>query len=329
MGKNVSIKDVAQRANVSIATVSYVLNNTKAVTPETRKAVEDSVKALGYRLNKTARSFKTGRTQLIAFVVPDIANPFFSTLIEEVERILAESDYRVLIVNTKETISREINIITSLSGGVVDGFLIASTIEDFNTLRNVIPTGFPTVFLDRTLLNSPYDTVVVDSYDSIVNGIEYLIGKGHKKIGCITGLMRISTSKERLIAYSDTMRKHNLYDESLIKIGDSMVHCVESKLSELLDSKCTAIFIANNVMATETIARLQERGIRPGKDIEIIMFKDSEEILYTEHDMHMIKQPTLELARTASRQLLKRINKTEDEPLKVITLPASFILASN
>ena len=102
MGR-IGIQEVAQRAGVSTATVSYIINNKKQVSPETRKRVEQSIKELGYRPNEIARSFKTGKKNLVAFIVPDIANNFFSTLIEEIESVLASENYKLMILNTKET----------------------------------------------------------------------------------------------------------------------------------------------------------------------------------------------------------------------------------
>ena len=103
-----SMKDVAKHAEVSVATVSHVINNTRFVSEETRKKVMDSIEVLGYVPDPTARSFKTGRKNLIGIVVPDIANPVWAIIIEEAESVLARDGYKLLIVNTKETESREI-----------------------------------------------------------------------------------------------------------------------------------------------------------------------------------------------------------------------------
>ena len=100
--KQVSIKDVALRANVSIATVSHVINGTRNVNESTRKAVELAIEELHYIPDSTARSFKTGKRNLVAFVVPDISNAYFSTMIEEVEDVLAQEGYRLLVLNTRE-----------------------------------------------------------------------------------------------------------------------------------------------------------------------------------------------------------------------------------
>lgn len=322
--KKVSIIDVARHAGVSVATVSYVSNNTKQVSPETTKRVEESIKILGYKPNSLARSFKTGKKHLIAFVVPDIANAFFATLIEEIETVLACEGYKLIIQNTKETKKREIDNIDVASNGLVDGFIIASTLEDYHELDKVLPASMPVIFIDRLLPNCPSDTISVNCYDATCEGIVHLISRGQKKIGFITGLARISTTRERLLAYETTMKEYGLYDENLIRIGNSMSHCVNQHLTSLLDYGCTAITIANNVMATEAMIQMLESGILPGRDIELLGFKDSEQAQYGLQHMNLICQPTAELGRLAGERILERLAESSI-PVRHDVLDAQFV----
>ncbi len=321
MSKN-SIVDVAKYAGVSTATVSHVINNTKQVLPETKKKVEEAIQALGYKPNMVARSFKTGKKYLVAFIVPDIANQFFSTLIEEIETILAQKGYRLMILNTKETKSRELSSIDAVANGVVDGMIIASTMENYKELKNTLPENLPTVFIDRKLPDCPRSTITVNCYDATCSGIEYLINKGHKRIGFITGLSRISTTMERLQAYENTMKNNGLYDKTIIKVGNSMSHCVEEHLASLVQSKCTAIVIANNIMATEAMNLLLKAGVNPGRDIELLGFKDSELAQYGLQHMSLVCQPTAELGKIAGRQILSQM---EDSSSPVISLVLNAI----
>lgn len=322
--KKVSIVDVAKHAGVSVATVSYVNNNTKQVSPETTKRVEESIKTLGYKPNVTARSFKTGKKHLIAFVVPDIANAFFATLIEEVEMVLAEKGYKLIIQNTKETKLREIESINVASSGLVDGFIIASTLEDYHELDNVLPASMPSIFIDRKLPGCPSDTLVVNCYEATCEGVRHLIDKGHTKIGYITGLAHISTTRERLLAYQNTMAEHGIYDENLIRMGNSMSHCVDHHLTSLLESGCTAIAIANNMMATEAMIQMLENGILPGRDIELLGFKDSDQPQYGLQHMNLVCQPTSTLGRLAGERIVKRL-EDPSLPVQNEVLHATFI----
>jgi len=303
----ISIIDVAKHAGVSTATVSYIINNTKQVTAETKRRVEESIRVLGYKPNMAARSFKTGKKHLIAFVVPDIANLFFATLIEELETTLTARGYNMMILNTKETKQREIENISLASSGLVDGFLIASTLEDYHELNNLLAPSTPAIFIDRSLPNCPHDTIIVDCYDATCQGIEHLIRAGHVRIGFITGLSRISTTKERVLAYETTMKKHGLYDERLTCIGNSMVPSVKPHLEYLLAAKCTAIVIANNIMATEAMNQMLQKGLLLGRDVELLGFKDGDQVQYGLQCMSLVCQPTNQLGKLAGQMLFERL----------------------
>lgn len=320
----VSIRDVARHAGVSTATVSHVINNTRYVKEETRNMVEKSIRELRYRPDAAARSFKTGKRNLVAFVVPDISNAFFATLIEEVETVISKEGLKLLVINTKETKEREADNLRLLSSGLVDGFILASTMENYSEIADIIPKALPVILVDRSLPGAPYDSVTVANYQAVYNGVEYLIRKGHKNIGFITGIPRISTTAERLEAYKDAMEKHQLYSDSLVCIGTSMSTLVSENLDTLLARNCTALMISNNLMAIEAMMLLNQKGIRAHKDIELIGYKDSEQAQYGLQHMSLICQPVVELGRSAGLQLLERL-KHPELPMQKIRLQAEFL----
>lgn len=317
----VSIRDVATHAGVSIATVSNVINNTRFVKEETRNLVLKSIDELHYSPNAAARSFKTGKRNMIAFIVPDISNPFFATLIEEVENVISKEGLSLLVINTKETKNREIESLKRLSSGIVDGFLIASTLENYSEMNEIVPEGLPVVLVDRLLAGAPYDTITVANYQAVSSSVEYLIKRGHKKIGFITGIPRISTTAERLEAYRDTMEKYDLLKDSLICTGTSMTSLVTENLDALLKQGCTALVISNNLMAIEALTILSRRKIR--SEIELVGYKDSEQSQYGLQHMNLICQPVVELGRAAGRQLLERL-KNPNMPVQKVLLQAEF-----
>lgn len=324
--KKTSMMDVAKEAQVSVATVSHVINNDKAVSAKTRELVTKAIEKLNYSPNLVARGFKTGKRGIIGFVVPDIANPFFATLIEEVESIICKEGYQLIIVNTKETKESECRNIKILSSSFVDGFIIASTLEDFKELQGALPEGFPAIYIDRKILNCPYETICINSYNATKEGVEYLIGRGHKKIGYITGLLRISTSRERLQAYKDAMVMAGLDPSTYVRIGNSMSHCVEEHLSSLLNDGCTALVIANNLMATEALIQLIESGIYSAKKLDIVGFKDSDQAQYGLQHMSLIVQPTSQLGWLAGMQILETIKNSEKkQKANSVILQSTFV----
>ena len=175
----VSMRDVATHAGVSTATVSHVINNTRYVAEETRQRVLDAVKALNYNPNAMARILRTGRKGIIGFLIPDISNPFYSELIEEVETVFFEQGYRLLLSNSHEDSDRELENMRVMSSGIVDGVLVASSLKDCNELNGIVPEGLPMVFLDQVVPNCSCDIVRVNTYDAVAEATEELIRNGH------------------------------------------------------------------------------------------------------------------------------------------------------
>lgn len=152
----VTISDVAKLAGVSTATVSHTINNTRYVSNETKEKVYRAIEELGYTPDASARSFRTGKKKIIGFIVPDIANKFFATMIESVEKYLSANGYQLIIANTRENMDREETNIRLLTAGLVDGLLVASTMDDFQRFDALIPAGFPVVLVDRIFETKKY-----------------------------------------------------------------------------------------------------------------------------------------------------------------------------
>ena len=310
----VTISDVAKLAGVSTATVSHTINNTRYVSNETKEKVYRAIEELGYTPDASARSFRTGKKKTVGFIVPDIANKFFATMIESVENYLAMHGYHLIIANTKEDMDREENIIRLLSAGLVDGLLIASTMDDFRRFDALIPAGFPVVLVDRTFDEKKYTSVSVSNFRPIYRSVCRLAGKGARRIGIIGGLPRLSTTKERISAYQQAVADCGLTeDEALIRYGDSMESSAEGCLEELLKQNCDAIIVCQGLMGAEIITHLQKHNIRLAQDMDLVCFVDYDSSMYQlyENQMDSIVQPVEDLAVAAGEQILKRIEDPE------------------
>ena len=319
----VTISDVARLAGVSTATVSHTINNTRYVSEETKEKVFQAIAELGYTPDASARSFRTGKKKTVGFIVPDISNKFFGTMIESVENYLTAHGYQLIIANTKENMEREEKNLRLLTAGLVDGLLIASTMDDFAKLDSLIPAGFPVVLVDRTFETKKYSSICVSNFQPIYRSICRLAGKGAKRVGIIGGLPRLSSTKERISAYNQAVADCGLaQEESLIRYGDSMENSAQACLDELLAQNCDGIVVCQGLMASETVIYLHKKGIQPGKDIELVSYVDYDSNfneLYA-NQMDMIVQPVEELGRSAGEQILRRIENPE-EPVfeKVLT----------
>ena len=322
----VTISDVARLAGVSTATVSHTINSTRYVSGETKDKVYRAIAELGYTPDASARSFRTGKKKTIGFIVPDIANKFFATMIESVENHLSAHGYHLIIANTKEDPEREENSIRLLTAGLVDGLLIASTMEEFDRFEALIPAGFPVVLVDRTFEAKRFPSVSVSNFQPIYRSVCRLAGKGDKRIGIIGGIPRLSSTKERVAAYREAVADCGLpHDESLIRFGSSMENGVQACLDELLAQKCDAIVVAQGLMASETVIYLHKKGLKLGEDIDLVTFVDydSDVNRIYSNQMDCIIQPVEKLGEAAGEQILRRI-ESPDAPAYEQVLTSAY-----
>ena len=299
----VTISDVAKLAGVSTATVSHTINNTRYVSSETKEKVYSAIAELGYTPDASARSFRTGKKKTVGFIVPDISNKFFATMIESVENYLSMHGYQLIIANTKEDMDREETNIRLLTAGLVDGLLIASTMDDFSRFDELIPAGFPVVLVDRTFEVKKYSSVCVSNFQPIYRSVCRLAGKGDQRIGIIGGLPRLTTTKERISAYQQAVVDCGLPDDpELIRYGDSMENSAQACLEELLEQKCDAIIVCQGLMASETMIYLHKKGYDLSRDIDLVSFMDYDSNLYQlySNQMDSIVQPVVELGEAAA-----------------------------
>ena len=310
----VTISDVARLAGVSTATVSHTINNTRYVSEETKEKVYRAIAELGYTPDASARSFRTGKKRTVGFIVPDISNKFFGTMIESVENYLSAHGYHLIIANTKEDADREETNIRLLTAGLVDGLLVASTMEDFERFDHLIPAGFPVVLVDRTFETKKYSSICVSNFQPIYRSVCRLAGKGARRIGIVGGLPRLSSTKERISAYKEAIADCGLpLDDSLILYGNSMENSVQSCLDQLLECRCDAIVVCQGLMASETVIYLHQKGIQLVKDLDLVSFVDYDSNLYDLYSSQMdcIVQPAEELGRSAGEQILNRVENPE------------------
>lgn len=320
---NVSMREVAAYAGVSTATVSHVINNTRFVSEETRQCVLDAIQKLNYAPNAVARTFRTGRKNIIGFIIPDISNPFFSTLIEEVENVLRRQNYRLLVANSHEDVQREIENIRIMSSGVVDGLLVASALHNYDELQGAVPDGFPMVFLDRIVPNCPCDTVRVNTYDAIVKAAETLIQCGHTHISCFQNSPYLSTCAERLSAYESVMHRFNLHPD-VIPLDAVTYIQLEPFMEQALKNGATALIAFNHLTTTALGEYCYKYNLSVGHDIELVGFQDLERPSILLQKAALVRQPVLELGRSATLRLLDRLNEP-DLPVREIVLQASYV----
>ena len=319
MKRKPKITDVAKASGFSIATVSHVINGSRPVSAETAAKVNAAIAALGYVPDSSARSFKTGRHHLVGYIAPDIGNRFFSLILEELEDALALRGYNLLVINTRENGQRELDGFQVLTNGLTDGVICASTFQDYADLKTAIPKNFPLVMIDRLPKNYSGDSVRVSCYDAIREAIHALVQVGHRRIGLIASIGRLSTTVERLNAYCDALKEEGIeVDPALIKQGDSRSRSGYDCMRELVDDGVGAVLISNSVMAGGAISLLDSRHMIIGKDIQVAALRDYEWHRFQQENVHTVEQPARDMAKFAAQLLLDRIEDPSGAPREVI-----------
>jgi LacI family transcriptional regulator len=323
-----TLHDVARVAGVSIATVSATINQAAYVSPALQERVRKAVAEVGYHPDAIARSLKTRTTKTLGLIISDISNPFFTSLIRGVEDAASARGYTLILCNTDERLEKERAYVHLLRSRRVDGVIMAPVggAEDYVDFQTVV--GAPVVFIDRRV-PARADVVVVDNALGAREVVRYLLGLGHRRIGVITGLPKISTSEERLAGYQDTLREAGLHsDSALLKVGYSRLEGGYQAALELLalQDPPSAIFATNNLMAIGLMRAVAERGLHCPRDISVACFDDFEWASVFHPRLTTVAQPTYEMGSKAAELLLTRLNESSiAEPQTCVLTPTLVI----
>ncbi len=317
------LKDVAREAEVSIATVSRVLNLPENVHPDTRVRVQKAIKKLNYKPSRVARRLRVnnGASNLIGLLIPDIRNPFYVEVVRGVEKAASEMGYAFIMSNFSQNVGKEKLYMDIMLSESVDGLIVAPASEDDKIVLQLIKSGLPIVCIDRALANARVDSVVVNNYLGTREALEYLISLGHERIAVILGPLEIPTYKERLKAYRETMLAHNIeLDENLIKIGDSSHNsgCLFTKELLAMRHPPTAIFAGNNLISLGTLEVLHLKKIRIPEDISVLGFDDVFWAISLNPPLTAVSQPGFEIGRRAAEMLFQRIKDPKRTHAKVV-----------
>lgn len=310
-----TIKDVSIAANVSMSTVSHVINGTKFVSEETRKKVMDAIEQTGYTQNFLAKAFKTNRSMALGLIITDIRNQYFIDVIDAVYKAASARNYSVILANSQEDPKKELASVKSLYERRVDGIIMSPTADCAKyALPFLEENHIPTTFIDRRI-NSESDWVGCENINSTIRLTEHLIEQGHKKIMIVAGVKGINTTTERITGYKMALSQHNLpCPEHYIVYGESKSEPSKLIVSETLkqlkndDNMPSAIIAASNLMVFGTMQALKELNLKVPDDISLAAFDDFEWSDLFEPHLTAVSQPCTEIGETAVELLLNRID---------------------
>lgn len=305
----VKIKDVADAAGVSTATVSRVLANKPHVRDEVKKRVLAVVKKLNYQPNRAAQNLRANTSKVIALVVADIENPFFQRVSRAVEDTAQELGYNVMLCNTDEDPAKEKKCLDLLRLENIAGIIIAPTLEGLENYQQTYSPDIPLVMIDRHVDNFDVDNVLIDNVSSAHAMITHLIEHGYTRIAGIFGAGS-TTGQERCEGFLNALKEHNIkpVKELIQFVGAREEEGFETAMRLFqLKQRPDAIFTSNSLLASGIVRAARECKLSIPKDIAFASFDDTSWAKLIDPPLTVIDQPTYEIGRTATELLIKRI----------------------
>ncbi|MFN8531392.1 MAG: LacI family DNA-binding transcriptional regulator [Anaerolineae bacterium] len=333
--KRTTIRDVARRAQVAPITVSRVVNNSGYIRPETRMRVEAAIQELNYIPNTLAQSLRHQKTNMVALIVTDITNPFWTTVARGVEDVCNSHNVNVIICNTDEQQEKLDNYVNMLMRRQIDGLILVPT-EGYNgeILESLLTNQVPSILLDRVLPNWHHHTVVRgDSVTGAYLLTKHLIDLGHRRIMMLSGSSSVSTGLERAEGYQRALREYGITpDPALLSFGKFTLQSGYEITLEMLDHirpRPTAIVTANNFIAIGAQKALDDRGIDIPGEISLATFDDLPVQVNPRPFLTTITQDPYGMGHQAAQRLIMLLTDTNSHPIEDVVLPFRLIIRAS
>lgn len=327
LNMNITIYDVAREANVSMATVSRVVNGNPNVKPATRKKVLQTIEELGYRPNAVARGLASKKTTTVGVIIPDISSIFFSELARGIDDIANMYKYNIILSNSDQNIDKEIKIINTMLEKQVDGIVFMGgkiTEEHVNEFKkSPVPVALAAT-IDPTQTTP---SVNINYEQAAYEATKLLIENGNSQPAFVSGVEETPVNELKYKGYERALQEANqkINPDFIVK-GDytygSGIESVDHLLA--LANKPTGIFVASDEMALGVIHAIQDHGLRVPKDIEVLGFDNTRLATMVRPTLSTVVQPMYDIGAVAMRLLTKYMNKEEVEESNVI-LPHQII----
>ncbi|MDD6282839.1 MAG: LacI family DNA-binding transcriptional regulator [Oribacterium sp.] len=313
-----TIYDIAEKAGVSPATVSRVINKKGNVGAATRKRVEDIIAEENYVPNATAQNLSNGSSHLLVFIVPDIENPFFGKILHGITERAEEMGYSVLLYGTDGDLDKEHQILHTLRTDMIEGVFISIAKDDdqvsIRALERLKSGGIPVVLVDRDIVNTIFDGIFSDDQQGAYDAVQCLIKEGHRNIGIITGPEHSLPSKSRLTGYRMALEDENIpYRREYVVDGNFRIEESYRATEQLINLKIppSAIFTCNNLSTLGCLHYLTSHGYTVGKDISLISFDEIPELTYGGVRLTSVDRPVVEMGYEAMNIMYRRLTENQ------------------
>ena len=316
--KKITIKEIAEKANVSIATVSRVINDYKWVTPEVRERVRAIMREFNYCPNYNAAAMGRGNSKTIVIVVPTIENPFFATFVSVAMRVLREEGFISLVYETGNKEEEEIRLWSGPIGQMADGIISVTDILKEEVIEDLFEKyeaqGKSVIFVDLDIPVSKFDSIVHDNIGAVNDVVDCFVKAGHRKIAMILGKTGESVRIDKIVGYRQGLKRNEIpFRAEYLCQGKWGRETGQKEANRLLDleDRPTAIFAANNYISRGVLDVLFERGLKPGLDISLIGTEEcGQDVLdFEKMGITNLRLESEKLAIQASQSILKNLDK--------------------
>lgn len=326
----VSIKEVADAAGVSTATVSRVLADKPHIRPEIRERVLAVVESLNYRPNRVARSLRAQKSNTIGLIVADIQNRFFTSVSRAVEDMAYESGFNIFLCNTDENPAKEAMYFDLMRDENVAGVILAPTGQTADSFATAVKLDIPIVVIDRRVRGVEVDSVLIDNVEAACKIVDHLLEDGYRRIGAMFGIGS-TTGRERREGFVQAFKDRGLKPPlDLLSYADAREEEGYKATKQLLSlpERPDAIFASNGLMAVGAFRAIRESKLSMPEQIAFASFDKTTWSSLVEPPVTLIEQPTYEIGQTATELLLKRIEEPT-RPTREIILKAKLVLGQS
>jgi len=331
MKSRISIKDVANRLNVSAATVSLVLNGKgKAgrVSEALAEKIRNEAKAMNYEPNSFAKGLRSGRSKTIGLIVSDISNPFFAQLAFHIQEQAEKYDYSVIITNTNENTGKMGKMISVLKSRQVDGFIIVPTEHGESLIEGLVNDKFPVVLMDRYFKGIEASYIGVNNYQASLEATNLLLNLNCRRIAFVNYNHRLIHLQDREKGYTAAMTNRGLFDSKLIKLIDFELRDAEIQkaVMELLSDgeRVDGFFFATNAIAVNALKILFALKLEMPKDVKVVCFGKNEVFEFTNLLIPYVQHPIPEIGKRVVELLINHITQ-KDAPCVYEELQAKLV----
>ena len=331
MARRITLRQVADHAGVSVTTVSNVIRGWPHIAESTRARVQEAIDTLGSSPHPIAQGLRTGRTLMIALIVPDLAKPHFAAMVSTIEQIAREQGYSILIYNSHDDEASEVYSIHEAIKRWVDGMIIVQAADAHMTGAALADLTIPVVALDRVPDDFHGPACQIDNRLAARLALDHLHGLGHRRIAHLAGPSGAATAHERMEGYDAWLREHNLAYRAVTECpGEWGADTGYAAMRHILDDfpAPTAIFASNDMMAIGALHALYERGFVVPRDISVIGVDDIELCRHLHPPLTTIAQPLEQMARSGIDMLLRLIHNEPPEQTRVLLSPQLVIRES-